>query len=259
VTTGADPRPPLDRAVLAEHGVEVLDEAGSTNALVAERVRAGAAEGLVVVAEHQVAGRGRLDRTWVTPARSSLTFSVLLRPHVPARRWPWIPLLGGYAVAQACREAGVDAALKWPNDVMAGYRKLCGILAERIDDAAVLGIGINVSQAREELPVEAATSLALETGGPVDRTALLVSLLGTLRREYAAWQSGDGSELAAAYGRMCTTVGHEVRVELPGGAPRGSVTGRASGIDADGRLVLDSGGERLAVGAGDVVHVRPAE
>lgn len=241
--------------VLAEHGVEVLDEAGSTNALVAERVRAGDAEGLVVVAEHQVAGRGRLDRTWVTPSRSSLTFSVLLRPHVPARRWPWIPLLGGYAVARACRDAGVDAALKWPNDVMVGDRKLCGLLAERIDDAAVLGIGLNVSQTRDELPVEAATSLVLETGAAVDRTALLVSLLTTLRHQYAAWQAGDGSELAAAYGRWCATVGQEVRVELPAAD---AVTGRATGIDPDGRLVLDADGKRLVVGAGDVVHVRPA-
>jgi BirA family biotin operon repressor/biotin-[acetyl-CoA-carboxylase] ligase len=241
--------------VLAEHGVEVLDEAGSTNALVAERVRAGDAEGLVVATEHQVAGRGRLDRTWVTPARTSLTFSVLLRPHVAPRRWPWIPLLGGYAVAQGCRDAGVEVTLKWPNDVMAGDQKVCGILAERIDDAAVLGIGLNVSQARAELPVETATSMELQTGAPVDRTTLLVSLLTTLRREYAAWQSGDGSELAAAYGRMCATVGQDVRVELPGAGP---VTGRARGIDADGRLVLDAAGERIAVGAGDVVHVRPA-
>ena len=242
--------------MLAEHGVEVLDEAGSTNALCAERVRAGEREGFVLATEHQVAGRGRLDRTWVTPARTSLTFSVLLRPRVAPRRWPWIPLLGGLAVARACRELGVETTLKWPNDVMIGDLKVCGILAERIDDAAVLGIGLNVSQDRAELPVDTATSLLLESGRFPDRTALLISLLTILRHEYAAWQDGDGSALAAAYTELCTTVGREVRVDLPGA---GALRGTATGIDADGRLLLESLGEHVAVGAGDVVHVRPAQ
>ena len=111
--------------------VEVVAEAGSTNALVSERAQRGAPEGLVILAEHQTAGRGRLDRSWETPPGSGLTFSVLLRPDLPRARWGWLPLWGGLAVADALRErCGLDAVLKWPNDVLVGESKVCGLLAE---------------------------------------------------------------------------------------------------------------------------------
>ena len=128
-------RPPLranalNRALDQDgYRIEVLDSAGSTNAVVAERARQGEAHGLVVVAEEQTAGRGRLDRTWVSPPRAGLTFSVLVRPSGPPT---WVPLLAGLGVAQALRrQAEVDAELKWPNDVLVGGRKVCGLLAER--------------------------------------------------------------------------------------------------------------------------------
>ena len=258
-----DPRPPLDAEALRSHpglasyDVEVVAAAPSTNALVADRAREGAAEGLVVVAEHQTAGRGRLDRTWETPDRAALTFSVLLRPTVEPARWPWLPLLTGYAVGWALREAGAAACLKWPNDVTVEDRKVAGILVERVDTpsgpAAVLGIGLNVHQTREELPVEHATSVALETDGTPDRQAILVGILATLRREYDAWQGSDGASLAASYQRVCTTIGREVRVDLPSGE---TLTGRADAVDGDGRLVVESDGRLVAVSAGDVVHVR---
>ena len=264
MTAAADPRPPLDperlNALVHELGrglrVEVLEAAASTNAVVAERARAGAPHGLVVVAEHQTAGRGRLDRAWETPARSSLTFTVLLHPRVPAAEWPWLPLLAGHAVVVALREAEVPAGLKWPNDVLIGERKVAGILLERVETAdgpaAVLGIGLNVSTTTDELPVETATSLTLATGSAPDRTELLVRLLGRLVDEYDAWQAGGAGRTAAlraAYTRACVTLGREVRVELPGGVSR---TGVARDIDEGGRLVVDD----LVVGAGDVVHVR---
>ena len=259
----ADPRPPLDagalraRPDLASYDVEVVAAAPSTNALVADRARQGAPEGLVVVAEHQTAGRGRLDRTWETPDRAALTFSVLLRPSVEPARWPWLPLLTGYAVGWALREAGADACLKWPNDVTVEDRKVAGILVERVDTpdgpAAVLGIGLNVHQSREELPVAHATSVALETGSTPDRQAILAAILTVLRREYDGWQGSDGASLAASYQRVCTTVGREVRVDLPSGE---TLTGRAEAVDGDGRLVVESEGRLVAVSAGDVVHVR---
>src|SRR6185436_16421062 len=122
-------------------------------------------EGLVVVAEHQTAGRGRLDRTWQTPARAALTVSVLLRPRTAAGDWPWFPLLAGCAAALALRRLGALVELKWPNDVLLGDAKLAGILTERVDTAPepalVLGIGINVGMTSDELPVETATSLAV--------------------------------------------------------------------------------------------------
>jgi len=261
VTAAADPRPPLDPERLAAlgHGlrIEILDAAPSTNAAVADRAREGGPHGLVVVAEHQTAGRGRLDRSWESPARAALTFSVLLRPRVPAAEWPWLPLLAGHALATALREAEVPAGLKWPNDVLVGERKVAGILLERVDTrdgpAAVLGIGLNVSTTEAELPVDTATSVALATGSAPDRTELLTRVLGRLLDEYDAWQAAEGpgrtAALRAAYTEACVTVGREVRVELPGGEVR---TGTARGIDAGGRLVVDD----FAVGAGDVVHVR---
>jgi BirA family biotin operon repressor/biotin-[acetyl-CoA-carboxylase] ligase len=237
--------------------VSVLDEAPSTNAVVTERARQGADEGLVVVAEHQTAGRGRLDRSWVTPARSALTFSVLLRPRVEPARWPWLPLLTGVAVQGA---VGTGTTLKWPNDVLLGERKLGGILVERVDTpagpAAVVGVGLNVSTTPDELPVPTATSLAI-AGHDRDRTDLLVEVLAELDRVYAVWAASPGEDalLQASYTRRCATIGQLVRVDLPAGE---TLTGTAVDVDVAGRLVVRSGAETVVVGAGDVIHVRPA-
>ena len=186
------PRPPLDEERLADAGgfaVEVVAATPSTNALVAGRARDGAPEGLVVVTEHQTAGRGRLDRTWQTPPRAALTFSVLLRPRVPAVRWPWLPLLTGHALARVLVRAlagtGASAGVKWPNDVLVDDAKVAGILVERVDTpqgpAAVLGLGLNVTTTADELPVATATSLALAGLAEPDRTGLLLDVLAALR------------------------------------------------------------------------------
>ncbi len=246
-------RPPLSaRALdhaLAPDGwrVEIVPTAGSTNQVVADRARAGESAGLVVVAEQQTAGRGRLSRVWVSPPRSGLTLSVLLRPDLPADRWPWIPLWAGLAVAWALRDhAGVDAVLKWPNDVLVSGRKVCGLLAEvPVPGALVLGIGLNVSTRAEELPHPGATSLALEQATTTDRDTVLRAVLRTLTAVLRE-QPVEG------YRALCSTIGRQVRIELPGG---GSVAGLAEAVEDGGRLVVD--GE--AYSAGDVVHVRPLE
>jgi BirA family biotin operon repressor/biotin-[acetyl-CoA-carboxylase] ligase len=256
--------------------VEVLEEATSTNAVAAERARAGAPEGRLVVAEHQTAGRGRLDRTWETPARSGLTFSLVLRPRVAPGDWPWLPLLTGHTIATTLRAEGWAAGVKWPNDVLvedrsdpaAPARKVAGILLERVETptgpAAVVGVGLNVSLTAEELPVATATSLALEPraagAGPAvpDRTDLLLALAAGLREAYDAWQAGGPaatSRLRSSYAAACLTVGRDVRVELPAAEP---LVGRATGVDGSGRLLVAGPRGEVAVSAGDVVHVRPA-
>jgi BirA family biotin operon repressor/biotin-[acetyl-CoA-carboxylase] ligase len=271
VTTHQAERPPLDSArltglaphVIPDVSIEVLDAVPSTNAVAVERARAGASDGYVVVAEHQTGGRGRLDRTWETPRGSALTFSVVLRPTVPMRSWPWLPLLTGYAVDKALQAQGYDAGVKWPNDVLIGDRKVAGILIERIETpegpAAVVGVGLNVGMTRAELPVPTATSLAIESGTEPDRNDVLVSVLSTLREAYDAWQAGGdhtGLRLAESYASACVTVGQDVRVELPGGSV---LSGRATGVDPGGRLVVDTADGARYVAAGDVVHVRAVD
>ena len=229
---------------------------------IAPLARAGEEPGLVLVTEHQTAGRGRLDRAWETPARSSLTFSVLLRPDVPAASWPWLPLLTGYAVQAALGDRLPDVALKWPNDVLVDDgsgtgRKVCGILVERVETAdgpvAVVGIGINVDQTLDELPVALATSVSLETGEPVERTGLLGQVLGSLHGLLGLLD--DVESLRRAYADVCVTLGRTVDVHLPGGDVR---RGEALDIDATGALVVGTGDGTFTVAAGDVVHVRPA-
>ena len=163
-------RPPLSSVALTKQVVRpgglwsevlVVARTGSTNTDCAARARAGAPEGLVLAAEEQTAGRGRLGRTWLSPPRAALTFSVLLRPAgVPPARRGWLPLLAGVATATAVRHvSGLDARLKWPNDLVLGPRKLAGILAEQSGDAVIVGIGVNVSATRAELPVTGAAAL----------------------------------------------------------------------------------------------------
>ena len=243
--------------------VEVVDAAPSTNALVAARATSGAPEGLVVVAEHQTAGRGRLDRTWVTPPRAALTFSVLLRPRVPDPRWPWLPLLAGVALVDGVEGAGGPrCALKWPNDLLYDGRKLAGLLVERVETptgpAAVLGIGLNVSTSAEELPVPGAGSLATVGRPGLDRGLLLVRVLEALGHRLRDWTREEGDPrggLLEDYRTRCVTVGQQVTVHLPSGV---SLVGRATGVTEDGGLEVDGAGGVVRVSAGDVVHVRPA-
>jgi BirA family biotin operon repressor/biotin-[acetyl-CoA-carboxylase] ligase len=301
-------RPPLDLAALSSsavrpgglwHAVEVRARTGSTNADLLERARDRAPEGLVLVAEQQTSGRGRMGRTWVSPPGAALTFSILLRPSgVPPARLGWLPLLAGVAVAAAVRAvSGVGAQLKWPNDVLVGEAKLAGILTERAGSvqrsapewrgspqrsapewrgsAIVVGIGINVSTTRAELPSDrgalAATSLLMAGAASLDRGALLTRVLGELERRYSAWSAAGGDPdacgLRAEYLRLCATLGRPVRVELPGGK---QLSGTAADIDPDGRLTVREApgpdgaatppntaeGSLVAVAAGDVVHVR---
>jgi BirA family transcriptional regulator, biotin operon repressor / biotin---[acetyl-CoA-carboxylase] ligase len=267
-------RPPLDadvlRAAVVRPGglwraVEVTAVTGSTNADLMARAVGGEPEGLVLAAEQQNAGRGRLGRAWVAPPRAALTFSVLLRPTaVPRARLGWLALLAGVAVAAAVRAvAGVDAQLKWPNDVLAGPGKLAGILAEASGAAVVVGIGVNVSTGPGELPPSGpgglpATSLAIEEAASTDRTALLAEILAGLERRYQAWCQVFGdterSGLRAEYTGLCATIGRRVRVELPGGR---LLDGLAAGVDADGRLLVSVPPDAdLPVAAGDIVHLR---
>ncbi|MFJ7910266.1 biotin--[acetyl-CoA-carboxylase] ligase [Kitasatospora sp. NPDC096204] len=267
-------RPPLDEEALRHDllvpgglwtSLDVVPETGSTNSDLAARAAAGAGQGAVLVAEAQSAARGRLDRRWTAPPRSGLFLSVLLRPEeVPVERYGWLPILVGVAAASTLgRIAGVEVGLKWPNDLQVeidgAERKLGGILTELAGGAVVVGMGLNVSLREPELPVPTAASLALAGASTTDRGTLLRALLREFAELYRDWTAAAGdphaSDLLRAYVDRCSTLGRQVKVHLPGDR---ELVGEAVAVDGDGRLVVRTpDGVRRAVGAGDVVHVRP--
>jgi BirA family transcriptional regulator, biotin operon repressor / biotin---[acetyl-CoA-carboxylase] ligase len=237
----------------------VVMSTGSTNADLLSLARDGAPEGTVVVSDEQTAGRGRLGRTWVSAPGSGLWCSVLVRL-APDAGQGLLPLLAGVAVAEAVRRTGVPASLKWPNDVVVdadafdgspGPRKLAGILSESDgDEAVVIGIGVNVSQGADELPIPAATSLLLE-GATVARDALLVDLLTVLHSALGDLRRGGAPLAMDAYRERCLTIGREVSVTLPSGEV---LVGRAVGVGDDGQLHVRTADKTVFVAAGDVIH-----
>ncbi|MFW6598683.1 biotin--[acetyl-CoA-carboxylase] ligase [Propionibacteriaceae bacterium Y2011] len=248
-------------------GVNAVAETGSTNAdlaAVARTVTPGGDERpgpRLLVADHQTAGRGRRGRGWSADPGTSQAISVLWWP-TRTDRWSWLPLLTGLAVCDAVRAVGVPAGLKWPNDVVVPDSdgttgKLAGLLAERAETpagpACVLGIGLNTTADRDQLPVPTATSLALAGAAPFDVTAVVIDLVSRLVGLLQAWQSGTADHLLAErYADRSSTLGRRVRADL--GTER--IEGEAVRIDADGGLVLQVGGRERTVVAGDVVHLR---
>ncbi|QRP45152.1 biotin--[acetyl-CoA-carboxylase] ligase [Amycolatopsis sp. FDAARGOS 1241] len=250
--------------------VDVVDTTGSTNADLREAVENGGADRTVLLAEQQTAGVGRRARSWSSPKGAGLYLSVALRPAgVSFAALGSLSVVAGLAVRGVAAELGVDAVLKWPNDVLAGpdRAKCAGILAEAVtgpEPAVVLGIGLNVLPLGEDVPAGPgglpATSLAEQGGADLDRTHVALTLLTRLDDLERRWRAAAGDLTAAGllddYRAHCATLGQDVRVELPGDA---TLTGRAADIDSSGRLLVDAAdGRRVTVSAGDVVHVRPA-
>ncbi len=236
-----------------------LDSTTSTNDVVADLARSGAAEGTTVTAELQTAGRGRMGRSWISPAHSNLMMSVLLRPAVPPAIAPRLSLLVALAVMDVVRDEGVDARIKWPNDVVVNDRKLCGILTEIEAEAdrvrfVVVGIGLNVNVRASDFPSELrqrATSLRAETGRLVERARVAGRLLSSLERYYQGFLDGDFPALAERWNRYSAMTGRTVQVE----GPVRSLRGRCEGIDTDGALLLRTGASVERVIAGDVTVV----
>jgi BirA family biotin operon repressor/biotin-[acetyl-CoA-carboxylase] ligase len=263
----------LDRSSSLVADLRVLPQAGSTNDVLAALAATGeAANFATVVTLNQTGGRGRLGRVWSAPPGKALAVSVLLRPVLPSgvplgiENFGWLPLIAGVAMSQSI-DALVGARrtrLKWPNDVQIDGQKVCGVLAELVPsaDAVIIGAGVNLTLDAGELPVPTATSLALagvRTGG--DELVDLV-LSGYLRalgelvdRFVAGGARAGGSGIQQLVSTWCVTLGHEVRVQLPGGD---DLVGTATSIDDTGRLVVRRSvdGALQAVAAGDVTHLR---
>lgn len=271
------PRPPLDVTGIRRdlvgpgrplRGLDVVESTGSTNADLLARHAAGEdIAGVVLVAEHQSAGRGRHGRTWSAPPRSQIAFSLgVSAGGLPPSGWGWLPLLTGVAAVDAVRATtGVDAGLKWPNDIVVGdietgpptdAGKLGGILAEMAPGPViVVGLGLNVTMTADEAPDPRATSLLMLGSTMLDRSALLGSILAELTARIDRWKIADGPDhaLAADYRRHSVTLGTRVRAILPGGR---EITGTATDVDDLGQLLIDTGGQTVAVSAGDLTHLR---
>ncbi len=240
-----------------EWEIRWFEEIDSTNTYLREQARLGAPAGLVAVADYQTAGRGRLDRRWESPPGTNLLASVLLRPALGPTELHLCTTAVGLSAIDACREvAGVEAVLKWPNDLFVGGAKVAGILAEAEFGgggvaAVVVGIGINVGWPGP--PEAGGTSLDAAGHGPVDRGPLLDRLLGALAERLVALEDASGRRALVDEGRRrCATLGQAVRVTLEGE----EFTGRAVAIDDSGRLVVETASGARRVTAGDVVHVQ---
>ncbi|MCI1020181.1 biotin--[acetyl-CoA-carboxylase] ligase [Microbacterium sp. C5A9] len=241
--------------------VEVIAEAGSTNAMLRELAADVDAwpHLSVLLTDDQTAGRGRLDRQWTAPAGTALAVSVLLRRlPVVAEARGWIPLAAGLAMAEAVADQAEahTVSVKWPNDVLVDGRKICGILAEATGDAVIVGTGVNTTMTAAQLPVPTATSFAV-LGIDVQVDRLLARYLEGLDQALVGLvATGDAgiSGLHAAVSARCGTLGQQVRVLLPGDR---ALEGTAVSLDSEGRLVVREGDALHAVSAGDVVHVRP--
>ena len=256
-----DLRRPLDTARLRSvlgprwRQLEVVEKTGSTNGDSIARAAAGERiDGIVLIAEHQTAGRGRSGRSWSAAPRAQLTLSVGVgAADVPTAAWGWLPLVAGLAVVDAVKAtAGVQAALKWPNDVLAGNGKLAGILTEVAGHAVVVGIGLNVTLRADDVSEPQVSSLVDLGVAEPNRTDLAAELLRQLGEWVSRWRAGD-QRLMDEYRTRCTTIGSPVRAVLPGGR---ELVGTALSVDDQGRLRIDTQSEVVAVSAGDVVHLR---
>ena len=251
MTWPSAPRLPLDRELLVHllesclpgEAIEVVEETGSTNADLANRVKSGRAA--LLVAEEQSAGRGRLDRSWIAPKGSGLLFSL---------DWPapllMAPLLMGVAAAHALRSTTtIPVVLKWPNDLMVSDRKLGGILASTSDGGVVIGVGINVSLTDGEKPDERATSIVMERDESPARELLIAEIV----KLFAELTTLEDLEFLERYKTHSSTIGSRVRAEMVKGE---SIVGTAIGINATGALIISNDAGDHVLTAGDVFHLR---
>ena len=242
--------------------VRVFKETTSTNDVVEKMAADGVAEGVVVIAESQTRGRGRLSRRWESSSGKGLWFSVLLRPAMAPQAATRITIAAAVSIVRAVwATTGVQAEIKWPNDVQIRGKKLAGILTElnaELDRIRylVLGVGVNLNQAVKDFPPEVAklaTSLAIETGAPVDRGALAARIMEELERDYARICGGGFEALANEWAQHCSTLGKQVRIQIGDRL----VQGRAESLDAEGALLVRSSyGNLERIVGGDVTVLK---
>jgi len=233
----------LGRTRVIGREIQVFEETTSTNDLMARLARGGVKEGVVIFAESQSKGRGRLGRRWISPARKGLWFSVLLRPDIQPQAATQLTIASATALARAITlQTGIVPEIKWPNDLLIRGKKIAGILTEMSAELdhlkeAILGIGIDVNLETNEFPAalrKTATSIRIESGQMVDRAGLAVAILRELDRDYDRIKRGEFDVIAEQWQERCTTIGSQVSIRIGDRVIRG----RAESLDADGALLL---------------------
>jgi BirA family biotin operon repressor/biotin-[acetyl-CoA-carboxylase] ligase len=243
--------------------IRVFEVTNSTNDIVDRMARDGVKEGVVVIAESQTKGRGRLGRTWVSPPHKGLWLSVLLRPPLPPQSATQLTVASATALTRAIRKTTeLSPTIKWPNDILLRGRKVAGILTELSADLdqikhLVVGVGINANLDTVDLPPElrkSATSLKIEAGQAISRAELATAFLAELERDYALLRQGRFEQVAEEWVQQCCTIGQQVRIQYGGR----SLRGRAERLDADGALLLRAQHVQLErILGGDVVLEKP--
>jgi len=256
----------LENAASLVARIDYVESTGSTNTDLAQAAVVSAEDYpdlSVLCAGSQTQGRGRSGRVWQSDAGESLSLSILVRPkNVSLEHYGWLPILAGLAMTRFIASVlpTTEVGLKWPNDVLVDSKKISGVLSELVDDgsAVVIGVGLNLTQGREQLPIEAATSLRLE-GATVSFEAAVTGFLTEFRSLYDSFVNhrgdADASELRRSATAMCLSLGQRVRVMLPADQ---TLEGKAIELDTTGRLLVSVDGESqlYAVAAGDIVHLR---
>lgn len=239
--------------------VQLLDSVVSTQEVAKELAENGALEGTTVIAEEQTGARGRMGRKWFSPRGKGIWMSIVLRPELPLSETPQLTLLAGVAVCKAIRRVtSVEAGIKWPNDLLAGGRKICGILLESSLregklQYCIAGIGISANMTEADYPehlMEVATSLRIQRGGvPVDRLELAEAVLDELERHYHLYMNQGFKPIKELWESMSVTLGRQIALN----SPQGRVEGVVVGLDEMGGLLLrSSSGEISSVCSGEI-------
>ena len=252
----------LETTLFGRREIVYFQEIDSTNAKAKELADGGAPEGTVVIAETQLAGRGRRGRSWQSPAEDGIYASVLLRPNLSPSRAPRITLMTAGATAEALlSRVQIDLKIKWPNDIMVTGRKLAGILTEISADMdvvnyIVVGLGLNVNTPADKFSRELrgrATSLYIETGEKLSRTGLIRDWLLQFEKYYEMFRENDFSPIMARWQQLSGFIGQKIKVDVVGQTHVGKVTR----IDEDGVLILkDEQGRSIRIFSGDVTPLR---
>ena len=233
----------LGRTRIIGREIQVFEETTSTNDLMARVARSGVKEGVVIFAEAQSKGRGRMGRSWISPARKGLWFSVLLRPEIQPQAATQLTIAAATSLARAITlQTGIVPEIKWPNDILIRGKKIAGILTEMSAELdhlkeIILGIGIDVNLEAHEFPValrKTATSIRIESGQMADRAGLAVAILRELDRDYERIKRGEFDLVAEQWRQHCSTIGSQVSIRVGDRVIRG----RAESLDADGALLL---------------------